>query len=392
MNVLYLTCCRLHPTQGGTERTTITIAKALKHQYGSKIYSIYEQPTDAEMETCLDSEFLWKPQKKRSANVAFLRNIVIGNNIDAVIIQGAFIHVKMMREAIAGLSCKILFAHHFRPGFELTFHNFKDVLKRKHSGIADTMRWIRDIVLYRKLHKAYINTIRKSYHEAYEHSDSVVLLSRNFVKSYMEIGSFNDESKFIIIPNALSFGDILSPDKLTDKKNIALIVARLDEPPKKISTALKIWSIVKKQDIAHSWILNIVGHGPHKTMYEQMVKQYNIPDVHFLGRQDPLPYYREASVFMMTSSSESWGLTITEAQQMGVVPIAFNTYESLQDIITDGVDGCIVAPGNISDYADTMLELMSDTNKRQTMAKAGLQSCRRFSSDKIAAMWRNFLI
>ena len=47
------------------------------------------------------------------------------------------------------------------------------------------------------------------------------------------------------------------------------------------------------------------------------------------GQKNPEPYYNEASIFMMTSSFEGWGLTLTEAQQYGCVPLAFHSFASL---------------------------------------------------------------
>ena len=50
---------------------------------------------------------------------------------------------------------------------------------------------------------------------------------------------------------------------------------------------------------------------------------------------------------MMTSSFEGWGLTLTEAQQYGCVPLAFHSFASLTDIITDKVNGFAISVGRI---------------------------------------------
>ena len=93
---------------------------------------------------------------------------------------------------------------------------------------------------------------------------------------------------------------------------------------------------------------------------------------------------------MMTSRSEAWGLTLTEAQQMGVVPIAFDTYASLRDIITDGVDGEIIAEGDVDGYVRCVLNLMQDDvtrnvwqgrllHHRNVFRRKRLQGCGRHS-------------
>ena len=126
----------------------------------------------------------------------------------------------------------------------------------------------------------------------------------------------------------------------------------------------------------------MVGHGGDYELCENIIKNEDIPAVTLEGRQDPIPYYKEASIFMMTSRSEAWGLTLTEAQQMGVVPIAFDTYASLRDIITDGVDGEIIAEGDVDGYVRCVLNLMQDDVTRQRMARQAIASSQRFFAGK----------
>ena len=226
-----------------------------------------------------------------------------------------------------------------------------------------------------------------AYREAYEYADRVVLLCRSFIKPYGEFARIHDTSKYVVIPNGLSFDFTPCLDELT-KHKVALIVSRLDEPFKRLSLALRIWAQVKQDPISEGWVLRIVGHGNDRKLYERIIRNEHIPDVSLEGRQDPVPYYKEASIFLMTSRSESWGLTLTEAQQMGVVPIAFDTYASLREIITDGNDGVIITEGDVDGYVLRMKELMRDDALRQYMAKQAIHSSYRFSQEKIAQKWK----
>ncbi len=391
MNILYYTCDKVHSTKGGTERTTITVASQLKSTHGCRCFSIYERQAPTEMEDCFENEFFWPIIRNEKQNIEFLRNIIVENKIDAIIVQGAFVHVARFRKAIEGLNCRLIFAHHFQPKAELEFFKFKDIMKRHPESIPDCVRWGRDFVLYPLLRRKYEKSLADKYKSAYMNADNVVLLSHNFIDGYCKFGAFEESSKFRFVPNGLSFYEYLSADELDKKKQIVLIVSRLEDRHKKISDALKIWGEVKKYPESKGWVLKIVGTGPDKEMYNRIIREERIPSVSFEGRQIPIPYYKEASIFMMTSKSESWGLTLTESQQMGVVPIAFNTYESLCDIITDNVDGRIITQGDTSAYVNAMLELMTDKVKRHRMAEAGLQTCHRFSPDKIAALWWQLL-
>ena len=229
-----------------------------------------------------------------------------------------------------------------------------------------------------------------AYGIAYQRADHVVLLCQSFIKSYSMFAGIQDQSKYEVIPNALSFDITPSFDKLS-KQKVALIVARFDEPSKRLSLALRIWALLKQDPVAKDWTLRIVGEGNSRALYERIIHNEHIPDVSLEGRQDPIPYYKEASIFMMTSRSESWGLTLTEAQQMGVVPIAFDTYASLRNIITDEENGIIIEEGDIDSYVNRIKKLMSDSDLRQQMAKQAIASSQRFSKERIAEMWWELL-
>ena len=66
---------------------------------------------------------------------------------------------------------------------------------------------------------------------------------------------------------------------------------------------------------------------------------------------------------MMTSAFEGFGMTLVEAQQYGVVPLAMDTYGSLHDIITDGQNGEIIADNDLDEYARRLRVLMENSEK-----------------------------
>ena len=388
MNILYQTCGKLNPTSGGTERTTITMAEALTRLYGARCFSIYERPTCAPKEECISAEFQWIAKRNVKKNNESLRKIIVENNIDFVIIQGAFIHVPRFRAAAEGTKCKIIFAHHFEPKWELVFGHFDSLIQYRPKSIMDFARWMKYIITYPYTAMNKEKVLSAQYRAAYECADRVVLLSKSFIKPYCKFAKLRDTSKYTIIPNGLSFNFHPRFEDLP-KRKVVLIVSRLDEVQKRLSLALRIWARVKHNTaVADGWVMKIVGDGGDRKLYEHIAQKENIPAVTLEGRQNPVPYYEEASIFMMTSRSEAWGLTLTEAQQMGVVPIAFDTYASLRDIITDGVDGKVITEGNVDGYVCSMLDLMQDDAKRQRMARQAIESSHRFSQEKIARKWK----
>jgi glycosyltransferase involved in cell wall biosynthesis len=165
----------------------------------------------------------------------------------------------------------------------------------------------------------------------------------------------------------------------------------MKEPQKRISLALKIWREVEKSKVAETWTLKIIGDGENLQDYKKLAARMNLKNVQFMGKQNPRPFYETAAMSMMTSSFEGWGLTLTESQQFGVVPLAFDSYASIKDIIFDGENGFLIPYGNLKMYAQKMLDLMKDDNMRANVALNCLESSSRFDIENVLPMWREML-
>ena len=109
--------------------------------------------------------------------------------------------------------------------------------------------------------------------------------------------------------------------------------------------------------------------------------------VHFEGFQNPEPYYREASIFCMTSAYEGFPNVLVEAASFGCVPVAFDSFAAARDIISDGENGCLVPAFDLDAYAETLARLMSDDALRERLAKNACRDAVRFSPAHIIDRW-----
>lgn len=238
--------------------------------------------------------------------------------------------------------------------------------------------------LWRKLAK---REIAKRYRTISEISDKVVFLSQNDIPNFRHYVPEIRDEKCAAIGNALTFEETATSEILNEKEKVVLIVSRLNDNEKRISKALQIWQFIEQQEGLDDWHLTIVGTGPHEAMLRQVARKRKLRNVSFEGRQEAEPYYRNASLFMMTSAVEGWGLTLTECMQRAVVPFVFDSYAALRDIVNDGFDGCVIPDNDVRQYANRMIELMKDKTERERMALNGLQSCQRFAVDKVVRQW-----
>lgn len=396
MNILFFTYGQVSPTAGGTERTTVSVATGLTKYFGHCCFSIYEVPQAMPTVSCFAREWVLptKPDGRIDSNA--FKHLIASNDIDVIIIQGSFIHVRIFRHILQGCACRIILAHHFEPGWEDGFYTFKDQwsnLWQRHNSLRDFVKSVAAVTFHPYYRWRYRRNLRQNYREAYEYSDRVVLLSEKFIPRYMRFCGLNgnDIDNFAVIPNMLSLSEFITEQDLGMKRNVALIVARLEESCKNISAALEIWRRVKKDPRSEKWCLKIVGEGQDRKTYERQIVRDKIKDVELLGRRDPVQYYREASIFLMTSKSESWGLTLTEAQQMGCVPVAFDSYVTVRDIINNGENGILVEDGNLNEYVESILMLMDDSVLRHNYAINGRILCCRFKDTSIVPQWDKLL-
>lgn len=390
MNILFYTPYKVSPTNGGTERTTITVATALKDNYGCHCFSLYSVYAETAKEDCFEEEFFWSNRENKETVCEFVNK----HHIDWIVNQGSFFEAEAFKDISLKTGCKIVFAHHFEPGWEERLFNYGKLISEIKRRKRDRSRFrvAIDIIFFPLMRLRYRLIMRKRYLRVYDLSEKVVLLSKGYIPLYAKYGRINEHNKFVVIPNGLTCREQFPVDGIKKKKDIALIVSRLDEEQKRISLALKIWKEIKKHRESAGWSLKIVGHGSDKEMYLSLIEEKRIPDVQLLGRKDSMPYYKEASIFLMTSKSEGQPLTLNEALQFGVVPIIFHSFASLRDIIKDGEDGFIIPECDVRMYVKRLLELIRDQERRRIMATKAISNSIRFSQEGIGIRWWNLFV
>lgn len=391
MNLLFYTAFKITPTKGGTEHTSLTVATELHKKYGCKCWAFHlvdEKLPDCE---CFEKQYYVNGRRLKKE----LRDIIVNNKIDVVLSQGGFeitSYVDEIRKE-EDVPVQNILVHHFTPGWEVNFGtkiDYIDAYKSRH-GLKKLKALVK-LCLFPYYRHRYLSNLPIMYRKSYEAADKVVLLTKGYIPMFQEYGKFHDDKKFCVIPNALSLPDILDKsDYESTKKNDVLVVSRLEEIQKRISLVLKIWEQVTKDDRSNDWELLIAGEGIYKEQYEEYVRSHKIPRMKFLGRVSPAPYYTEASIFMMTSRSEGFPLTLNEAMQYGVIPLAFDSFASIRDIINDGENGFIIPEMDMDTYKEKVLTLMEDADLRHRMAMNALDSCRRYLPERIGEMWWKLL-
>lgn len=144
-----------------------------------------------------------------------------------------------------------------------------------------------------------------------------------------------------------------------------------------------------------AWRLTIVGDGEDRANLEGHVKALGLKHVSFEGFKSPIDYYKQASIFMLTSDFEGFPLVLAECMSFGVFPIVYNSYAAVGDIISDGKDGIVVpfcAEGYKADIAAQMVaKIMKKVFLRNDMAMAAIENSKHYSLDEIYNKWLSIM-
>ncbi|WP_455972763.1 glycosyltransferase family 4 protein [Bacteroides congonensis] len=194
---------------------------------------------------------------------------------------------------------------------------------------------------------------------------------------------WEDVPRVTVIPNMLSFS-FTEPASLSNKKVIA--VGRYDYQ-KGFDYLIDAWAIVNKHQ--PEWVLEIIGGGEWKSRLQKQIDESGLQDCICLKAptSDIEEEYRQASMLVMSSRYEGFGMVLVEAQSAGLPVISFTCKCGPRDIITDGMDGFLVAEKDVAGLANTMLCLMQDENMRRSMGMAAMKNSRRFSETAVMGQW-----
>lgn len=107
----------------------------------------------------------------------------------------------------------------------------------------------------------------------------------------------------------------------------------------------------------------------------------NIQRLGFVSNEDLVALYNLATVFVMPSLYEGFGLPLIEAMQCGC-PVVTSPEGSIQEITEDAA--VFVDPVNIEDIAKNLLTVFQDPKLCQDLSRRGLIQARKFSWEKTA--------
>ena len=153
---------------------------------------------------------------------------------------------------------------------------------------------------------------------------------------------------------------------------------------------LAIAAFAKLRTKYPDWHLTILGEGPNRGELEELRSKLHLTDcVHFLGQvQNVNAHLRQAEIFLLSSRFEGFPMALCEAMACGLPVVATDCLSGPREIITDGVDGILVAMEDVDALAHGLDLLMSDPVKRHQLGRAAPQILERFGLEQVMDKWK----
>lgn len=370
--------------RGGIERVTDILAKELIKR-GYNVFYLHNKRDESLMDYDYPAPVGFFPEVdyRDNRNVPFYHDFLKENRIDIVINQcGNFNDSILYLNVTAGV--KTISVLHSNPQLNYAYLS-SEVLKLRKNTLGEYLKLAGRFILYPRIKRAYLKRRKWQIDYLSSHTDVICLLSGKF-KSEMELLSNKDNinvvlNKIRVIPNPNTYE--AEEEAEFKKGKILLYVGRLDKGQKRPDRLITIWKKLYRS--YPDWQMVVVGDGSEKSSLVR--KSKSLERISFVGFQEPGEWYRKSAIFCLTSNFEGWPMVLAEAMVNGVVPLAFDSFASVHDIIDDGRNGFLVTPFRINEYAEKLAKLMDDDAQRERMRGNCLHDVQQYSKGNIVNKW-----
>ena len=161
-----------------------------------------------------------------------------------------------------------------------------------------------------------------------------------------------------------------------------LSVARL-ETPKDFDTLIDAYNLLNDK-IKKSYKLLIVGDGPDRNKIEEKIKLLNLEKkILLLGSQDNVDkYYKNATLFVLSTKSEGLGMVIIEAMGNGCPVISTDAPYGPRDILGNNEYGLLCPVGDSYKMSKKIEEIIENEPLRNKLKEKGLKRYKDFELSK----------
>ncbi len=369
-----VTILSLHLGYGGAERATVDLANMLSTKYDVEIVSLYKTvdkcPFKINNNVKVNYLTTLKPNREEFMNSLknhrYIKTFIEGLKAIKIL----YLKKKLIRGFVEYSSSKYMISSRI---------DFTDILNRYGRKGAIKIGVEHNYIVDAK----YTDRIVKNSKNLF----ALVLVSKSASKIYKVV---IPNLKICYIPNVVDDTyDVLS--NLNTKNLIS--VGRL-EKEKGMLDLIEVFKLVHDEDSKTK--LDVFGDGKERTSIENKIYEYGLENsvtIHgFTSPSEIKKYYENASMYIMTSLRESFGIVLIESMKCGVPPIAFDCATGAKDIIKNNKNGFLIHDRNKQKMCKKIIEYLNyDKKEKKALQESALVTAQEFNYEVVKEKWFDLL-
>jgi len=224
----------------------------------------------------------------------------------------------------------------------------------------------------------------------YPHMAQVVIVSKGMARHY----SWLSGKKLAVIHNFLPpdrGGEPETFEFISDESRYIVGMGRL-APEKRFDRLIRAFQLIEKD--CPGWKLLIAGEGPLRADLTRLIASLELQNKVMLpGRvRNPRTFFKRCDMFALSSETEGFSLVLLEAMSAAIPVVSFDCDFGPREIITPGLSGLLVPPGDTDALALAIKGLVDDGAMRARLGAAGHDVLDQFSPHTIMDQWEALLL
>jgi glycosyltransferase involved in cell wall biosynthesis len=164
---------------------------------------------------------------------------------------------------------------------------------------------------------------------------------------------------------------------------------------KRKNFSILIKAFAKLAPTHSDWSVEIWGQGPLKPELDALIAELGLQERITLPGSTPrlLEKMRQAHIFAMPSTLESFGMVSLEAMSVGLPVVGLSQCLGTNEVVQHGLTGLLVDGDDLVDsFADALQRLMDSHTEREQFGRAGLEHARKYDQRYIGDLWHELLL
>lgn len=197
------------------------------------------------------------------------------------------------------------------------------------------------------------------------------------------------QKKAVVLPNSLN-PDFIRPRFEGGREKRIVAVGRMDANK---NHEMMIRAFAAVADRYPQYTLTIYGDGELHAYLQELAKELgvdarvNMPGV----IRDVAAQIEKASLFLITSNSEGVSNALIEALAIGLPVIATDVPSGgTAELMTDGVNGLIIPPGDVKALENAMDRLLGNPSYAEKLGRKAAMLQERLAPERVNGLWKEY--